>query len=74
MIKVREYFTPSCPMCSALKKRLESVEGIEKEFIDLTVNNPMGATQAPWVIIEKDGEVIMNEHPSSIGKVMSLLK
>lgn len=74
MIKVTEWYTNGCPMCSALKQRLSKVEGIEVEFIDLTVSNPMGCTQAPWVVIEKDGEVIFNEHPTSIGKVMSLLK
>lgn len=74
MTKVTEYYTQSCPLCTALKQRLSKTEGIEVEFIDLMESNPMGCTQAPWVIIEKDGEVIFNDHPTSIGKVLSLLK
>ena len=51
MTKVTEYYTQSCPLCTALKQRLSKTEGIEVEFIDLMESNPMGCTQAPWVII-----------------------
>lgn len=74
MIKVTEYYTPTCPMCKQLKQRLLATEGIECEFVDMTICNPIQATQAPWLIIEKDGKVIMNEHPTSIGKVIQFIQ
>lgn len=76
MVKVTEYYTPTCPMCNALKQRLSAIksDNLEVEFVNALENNPNNYTNMPWVIIEKDGKIILNEHPVSIGRVINLVQ
>ena len=65
--------TPTCIPCKVLAKRLDDF-GIEYIKLNALEHPEYNVKSTPHIIVEKDGEILKNEHVKSIPEMISYLK
>ena len=65
--------TPTCIPCKVLAKRLDDF-GIKYTKLNALEHPEYNVRSTPHIIVEKDGEILKNEHVRSIPEMISYLK
>lgn len=65
--------SPTCVPCKILAKRLDDL-GVKYTKINAVDYPEYGVRSTPHIIIEKDGEVLRNEHVGNINEVITYIR
>lgn len=83
MIKITEFYSPTCVPCKMLRARLEDIanntSGVELEFINALNDDRAigkGIKSCPHIIVTENEKELINEHGSfqTLDKIKEILK
>lgn len=73
MINIKLLSSPTCVPCKILAKRFDT-DNIPYEKINAVEHPEYNVRSTPHIIIERDGEVLKNEHVSNINELITYIK